>query len=45
MDQILSEASQAFVNVVERVGVGEAQVALAVGPKVDARGDGDLGVL
>jgi hypothetical protein len=44
MHQISLQSAHAFVNIFQGVGVGEAQITLAVGSEVDAWSDGDPGV-
>jgi hypothetical protein len=45
MHKVLLQSSQALLDILEGVGIGEAQVAFAMGTKIDARGHRDLGML
>ncbi len=42
MHQISLQSTHAFVNIFQGVGVGEAEIPLAVESEVDAWSDGDL---
>jgi hypothetical protein len=42
--QVLLQPAQAFVNMVQGVGVGEAEITFAVQAEIDTWGDGDLGM-
>jgi hypothetical protein len=44
LPQISPQAAQAFVNILQGIRIGEAQIPLAVGSEVNAWGDGHLGV-